>query len=86
MDVTITLPDEVVERLQQRWGDVARRLLEDIVLDGYRAGVLDEADLRRVLGLATRFDVQDFLYAHHVPLVTLDDLQHDRDTSQRLGL
>ena len=86
MEVTIHLPDDVAQRLQAQWGDVSRRVLEDLVLDGYRARILGEADIRRLLGFETRFEVHDFLCEHEVPFYTLEDLQHDRETSQRLAL
>jgi len=34
MEVTITLPDDVAQRLQADWGDVSRRGLEELVLEG----------------------------------------------------
>jgi hypothetical protein len=86
MEVTITLPDDVAQRLQATFGDLPRRVLEDIVLDGYRAGILGESDIRRLLGFETRFEVHDFLFEHQVPLYTTEDLEHDRETSRRLGL
>jgi Uncharacterised protein family (UPF0175) len=86
MEVTIHLPEDVARRLQDAWGDVPRRALEGVVLDAYQAGILGESDIRRLLGFETRFEVQDFLHAHQVPLSTLNDLQRDRETSQRLGL
>ena len=86
MEVTIHLPDDVAQRLQAQWGDVSRRVLEELVLEGYRARILGESDIRRLLGFETRFEVHDFLCEHEVPFYTLEDLQHDRETSQRLGL
>jgi len=86
MEVTINLPDDVAQRLQAQWGDVARRVLEELVLEGYRARILGESDIRRLLGFETRFEVHDFLCEHQVPFYTLEDLQRDRETSQRLGL
>jgi len=38
------------------------------------------------LGFETKFDVHAFLKAHDVPFYTLADLEHDRETSARLGL
>ena len=86
MEVTINLPEDVAQRLQAQWGDVSRHVLEELVLDGYRARILGESDIRRLLGFETRFEVHDFLCEHHVPYYTLADLQRDRETSQRLGL
>lgn len=86
MEVIIHLPDDVAQRLQDKLGNLPRRILEDIVLDGYRARILGESDIKRLLGFETRFEVHDFLFEHQVPFYTLEDLQHDRETSQRLGL
>jgi hypothetical protein len=86
MEVTITLPDDVAQRSQAKFGSLPRRVLEDIVLDGYRAGILGESDIRRLLGFETRFEVHDFLFEHQVPFYTLEELERDRETSRRLGL
>jgi hypothetical protein len=56
------------------------------VLDGYCAKILGESDIKRLLGFETRFEVHDFLFTYPVPFYTLEDLQHDRESSQRLGL
>ena len=88
MEVAISLPDDVVQQLQTQWGeDIPRHILESVALEGYRSGVLGEEGVRRLLGLATRFDVHAFLAAHQVPLnYTLEDLAQDRDTARRLGI
>ncbi len=72
--------------LQQQWQDLPRCVLEGIALKGYCARVLTTEEVRLLLKLDSRFDVHDFLAAHGVPFSTLADLEHDRDTSQRLGL
>jgi Uncharacterised protein family (UPF0175) len=86
MEVTIYLPDDVAQRLQAQWGDVPRHVLESFVLEGFRARVLTTEDVRRLLGFETKFEVHAFFKAHEVPLYTLADLEHDRETSRRLGL
>ncbi len=88
MEVASSLPDDVVQQLQTQWGeDIPRHILESVALEGYRSRVLGEEGVRRLLGLATRFDVHAFLAAHQVPLnYTLEDLAQDRDTARRLGI
>ena len=87
MEVAISLPDDIVQHLQEKHADVPRYVLESIALEGYRSGVLGEEDVRRLLHFESRFDVHAFLDAHAVPLnYTLDDLHADRDTHRRLGL
>jgi Uncharacterised protein family (UPF0175) len=51
MRVTIELPEDVPQALQERWGNVSRRTLEAIALEGYRSGALTEGQVRRLLGL-----------------------------------
>jgi Uncharacterised protein family (UPF0175) len=51
MRVTIELPEDVPQALQERWGNVLRRTLEAIALEGYRSGALTESQVRRLLGL-----------------------------------
>ena len=86
MEVAIHLPDDIAQRVQAQWEDIPRHVLESFVLDGFRARVLTTEDARRLLGFETKFEVHDFLKAHEVPFYTLADLEHDRETSRRLGL
>jgi predicted HTH domain antitoxin len=82
-----TIPDDIVSYLQEHWGeDFPRRVLESLALEAYRERLIGEARLQRWLGLATRLEAHAFLKEHGVPLnYTLEDLEHDRQTYQRLG-
>lgn len=85
MDVAIHVPDDVAASLP--WDDVPRHLVEHIALEGYAAGWLSEEQVRRLLGYATRMEVHGFLKAHGVYLrYTVEDLEQDRATHERLGL
>ena len=86
MEIAIHVPDDIAQRIQAQWEDIPRHVLESFVLDGFRARVLTTEDVRRLLGFETKFEVHDFLKAHEVPFYTLADLEHDRETSRRLGL
>ena len=86
MEVAIHVPDTLVKRLQEQWGDLPRRVLESLALEGYRERVLTTEEIRQLLGFETRFEVHAFLKEHQVPFYTLEDLEHDRETSRRLGL
>ena len=86
MEVAIQLPDTLGKRLQERWDDLPRRGLESVALEGFRERIITTEELRQLLGFETKFEVHDFLKAHEVPFYTLADLEHDRDTSRRLGL
>jgi len=87
MEVAIQVPDDIVQHVREKWGnDIPRHVLEGFALECLRARVLGESQLRRLLGFETRFDLHAFLKAHEVPFYTLDDLEHDRHTLDRLGL
>jgi len=87
MEVTIQVPEAIAHRLQEKWGqDIPRHVLESVALEGFRECILTTEELRQLLGFETKFDVHAFLKAHDVPFYTLADLEHDRETSARLGL
>lgn len=87
MDVTISLPEDISESLQDRWGNVPRHALETIAVEGYRTGALSEAQVRRLLGLETRFEVHALLKDHRVPLrYGQADLEEDLSAHRSLGI
>ena len=87
MQVTIELPEDVSQALQERWGDVSRRTLEAIAIEGYRSGALTESQVRRLLGFETRMDVHAFLQQAEVPLhYTMADVEADLEAHRKLGL
>jgi hypothetical protein len=85
MNITVEIPDNAVADLTAAGQDPARALLEAFALEGYRAGRLSEAGVRRLLGFETRYEVDGFLYEHgaFIPY-TMKDL--DRDTTVALGV
>jgi hypothetical protein len=86
VNINIEVPDDIVTRWRRR-GDMSRAVLEGVALEAYRQRVIGEARLQQWLGLETRFEVHDFLKAHGVPMnYTLEDLEADRQTHDRLGI
>ena len=61
MQVTVELPDSVAEQLRASTHDIARRMLEAFAIDGYRSGALTGRQIREMLGLKTRVDLDPFL-------------------------
>ena len=86
MEISIHVPDDIAQRVRTQWEDVPRHVLESFVLEGFRGRVLTTEDVRRLLGFETKIEVHAFLKAHDVPFYTLTDLEHDRETSRKLGL
>ena len=87
MRVTIQLPDDISAALEEQWDDVPRRSLEAIAVEGYRSGALTEFQVRRLLGLESRFEVHALLKAHNVPLqYSAEDVDDDLQTQRDLGI
>jgi hypothetical protein len=61
MDVCINVPDEAFQKIQARWSDLSRSALEALAIEAYRAEILTEAEVQRMLGLASRWDTDRFL-------------------------
>jgi hypothetical protein len=87
MQVTVDLPDDISQALEGRWPDVNRQSLEAIAVEGYRTGALTESQVRRMLGLVSRFEVHALLKEHRVPLrYTSFDLEEDLAANRELGI
>ncbi len=85
MDLRLHIPDDFAEQLSAS-GDIEREALEALALESYRAGRLTKAELRRVLGIESRYELDGFLKAHDVyETYTLEDLERERSAFQRLG-
>src|SRR5213592_1351033 len=72
MEVTLNIPDEVAKRLSASGGDVSRRALEAIALEGYREHTLTLYQISEMLGLS-RVETEDFQPKHNIPLPETDD-------------
>jgi predicted HTH domain antitoxin len=85
MELKIELPEDIKRCLERDLGDVSRRALEGLAIEGYRAGVLSRAQVRRMLGFETRAEVDEFMARHAVPFdYTVEDFELDAETSRHL--
>jgi len=85
MHIDIEVPETIAQRLIEQWGDLPDKLLEILAVEAYRNEILTSAEVGRLLGLHSRWEVDAFLkqakaYLHY----TEDDLAQDRQTLQRL--
>ena len=87
MHVAFDLPEDISEALRGRGGNVSRRALEALAIEGYRSGDLSETQVKRLLGFESRFQVHALLKEHGVPYRYSEaDLQHDLAAHRDLGL
>jgi Uncharacterised protein family (UPF0175) len=85
MDVTVHIPDTISARLGMDPAEIPRWLLEKAGLEAYRAREISGYELRLMLGLKSRLEVDAFLKTHGVYLeYTDEDFNHDAETSRQL--
>jgi hypothetical protein len=79
VQITLNIPDELVERLIAGGKDPSEATLEALAMEGYRTERLSESELRQILGFETRMEVHAFLKEHGVFLhYSLADAEKDR--------
>jgi hypothetical protein len=81
MNVQLQIPDDVARVIQSQQPDLSRAALEALAIEGYRAGRLSEAQVRRMLAFGTRMQVHAFLKAHNVYLnYSIQELENDLES------
>ena len=61
MTLELTISPALIETLRQRLPSLDRAALEGLALEGYRHGALSLAQVRELLGFASRWEAQEFL-------------------------
>lgn len=84
MPVTITLPDDLAAALLPPGQEPTRAALEAIALEAYRQRRITSYQLRRLLGIESRYELDGFLKEHEVYDYTTEDFEHDLATIQKL--
>ena len=86
MNVMVPLPDDFAARFGSG-PELGRRVLEVLALDEYRAGRMSRAELRQVLGFATRGELDGFLKDHGVDDgITVEEFDRQMQDLDRVGL
>ena len=86
MEVSLQVPDDIVDRLQARSKDLSRQALESLAADSYRTGILTSAEVQRMLGFSTRWETDAFLKARKAYLqYSEEDLEKDIASFRRLS-
>jgi len=80
MEVKLHIPDDVAQRLTAAGGDVSRRALEALALEGYRERALTLYQVSEMLGFS-RVEAEDFLGLHQVPLAEMGEADLDREAA-----
>lgn len=82
MKVVVQIPDTIHQRLGKTHDEIPRWLLEKAGLEAYRSREISGYELRLMLGMTSRVELDAFLKKHGVYLEYSDeDLTHDAETS-----
>jgi len=82
--ITIELPDTIIQELTPSSGEISRRVLEAVVLEGYRSERYSRGEVAELLGLSWH-ETEQLLAEHGLPYhYTLEDLDEDRRTLNRV--
>src|SRR5215472_14314292 len=85
MEITVIIPDELARQIIPEGLDPSRQALEDMAVEAYRAHRLTGAQLRRVLGIPSRYELDAFLKKRGVWLeYTLEDFRREGEITAPL--
>ena len=86
MNVMVPFPDDLAARFGSE-AELGRRAVEALALEEYRAGRLTRPELRRLLGFATRGELDSFLCDHGVADgITVEEFDRQLQDLDRIGL
>jgi predicted HTH domain antitoxin len=85
MEITLTIPDELARHIIPEGLDPARQALEGIAVEAYRVHRLTGSQLRRLLGIPSRDELDAFLKKRGVWLeYTVDDFRREGEVTAPL--
>ena len=84
MQVTVEIPDELAAVLAPAGQDPARAALEAIGLEAYRQRRMSAYQLRILLRIDSRYELDGFLKQHQVEKYTAQDFEHDLATIRQI--
>ena len=84
VEVTVKLPENIARSFGDTPEDVARQILENAAIEGYRVGRLSHRQVGEMLGL-DYWETDSFFAERHVPLnYSLADLEADRAALEKI--
>jgi hypothetical protein len=77
MQITLEIPDDLAPPLLPPGRSPARVALEAIALEAYRERRLTGSQLRSLLDIPSRYELDGFLKAHRIEKYTGEDFEQD---------
>ena len=84
MQITLDIPDDLLGALSVHGRDPARAALEAIALEAYRQRRLSGYQLRVLLDITSRYELDGFLKERQVYDYTLEDFEKDLTANREL--
>ena len=85
MQITVTLPDDLAAPLLPDGQEPARTALEALALEAYRQRRITAYQLRTLLDIPSRYELDGFLKQHEVYDYTIEDFDRDLATIRELN-
>jgi Uncharacterised protein family (UPF0175) len=83
--ISLDIPDDLVQQLAEKGQDLSRAALEALAIDAYRMNRITGLQLRTLLNIPSRYELDGFLKHHGVPLdYTIEDFDREAETSAKL--
>ncbi len=80
MQITVNVPDDLAAPLLPAGEDPARAALQALALQAFRERRLTGYQLRTLLGISSRYELDGFLKAHAIEKYTAEDFEQDLET------
>jgi len=61
MEVTISLPELLIKRVGDRWGNLQQKILANLVLDAFKDGLITFDELKETLDFFSDAELKEFL-------------------------
>ena len=80
MYVTVNMPDDLVAAMQLEGRDPATAVLEATALEAFREKKITSYQLRLILGIESRYELDGFLKEREIETYTVEDFEQDMAT------
>ena len=84
MQITLEISDDLAATLSPSGQDPARAALEAIAVEAFRQHRISAYQLRTLLGIGSRYELDGFLKEHQVYDYTLEDFEKDLTANREL--
>jgi hypothetical protein len=85
MQITIEIPEEIGNQLQQKWQDLPQKILEALALEASKSRIMTSAQIQQLLKFSYWWETEQFLKQSQAYLdYTENDLGQDIQTLHQI--